>query len=290
MAFYIEMYKMYVTPRVWEITATAAKKYAYGEETYTVGSGEDGLQILQTKYPESQFEKLNHDPGEYFPRMTRPSSEQPNNNPGHNPGYSPPDNLVETGLGQLAALREQLDRICRVVQPTQKNFQVFGHEIRNLIILACTEVESHWKGVLRAHNARAENTHDYVKLAGAMRLGDFAVAFAYFPWLPPIKPFHGWAPSGSPTKDLKWYHAYNSVKHDRDTHFEKATLEHALNAVCGCAIMMVAQFGWDALKVRSDLVPYLYLKEPPRWPLSEVYSQPNNSGGGAIWTPKRYQF
>lgn len=190
------------------------------------------------------------------------------------PGTSP-DNfnntaLIETVRGQLVALQDQLEKICRVIHPTQKNFDAFGHDIRNLLILACTEVEAQWKGVLTANGAMGESTNDYVKLAQPMRLADFEVSFSYYPWLTAFKPFDGWS-SSAPTKSLVWYDAYNKVKHDGEKEFEQATLQNAFQAICGCVVMMYAQFGQSGYKYRETLSAYFELTGKPKWHATEVY-------------------
>jgi hypothetical protein len=184
------------------------------------------------------------------------------------------------GRGQLAALVDQLERIFRVVHPTPANFQVFGHEIRNLLILASTEVEAHSKGILKANGAESTSTNDYVKLLSAMKLDEYAIFLSLSPWLEPIKPFGGWDCS-SPTKSLPWYDAYNAVKHDRESSFERATLINAIQAVCAIAVLLVAQFG------KRGLWGYLELREVPKWSGSEIYPLPGPNGS---FTPKPYSF
>jgi hypothetical protein len=45
-----------------------------------------------------------------------------------------------------------------------------------------------------------------------------------------LRPFHGWT-AAQPTKSLVWYDGYNLTKHDRKTHFDKATLKNCIDAV-----------------------------------------------------------
>ena len=95
---------------------------------------------------------------------------------------------------QLTVLTRQLDRICQTVQPTEETFGALGHDIRNLLILACTEVESHWRGVLVANGVSKDRftTQDYVAQREAMRLDEYAIDFPNYPWLAPLEPFEGW--------------------------------------------------------------------------------------------------
>lgn len=229
------------------------------------------------------FHKTMLRPGEYYPRMARPIDQHPDESPGWSPGAPTEANVIAIARGQLTTLTRQLDRICQTVQPTQATFNTFGHDIRNLLILACTEVESHWRGVLVANGVKGDrfNTRDYVALREAMRLDEYAVDFPSYPWLAPITPFAGWGSTGNPTQDLEWYDAYNAVKHNREVKFERATLSHAFAAVTACAIMMVAQFGLPAgLGQRSELEAFFHVGSTPRWPLSEVYMFPYGDGPG----------
>ncbi len=238
------------------------------------------------------FHKINLRPGEYYPRMARPIDQHPNDTPGWSPGALRETSTVAVARGQLIALTRQLDRICQTVQPLPQNFSVFGHDIRNLLILACTEVEAHWRGVLAANGVTKDrfNTQDYVLLRRAMKLDEYSVVFPDYPWLEAISPFSGWGSSGRPTQELKWYASYNAVKHDREAEFENATLFHVFEAVSACAVMMVAQFGLpDGLGQRSELRASYRFSALPNWPPSEVYVYPYGDQA-SDWTPVSFDF
>ncbi len=99
---------------------------------------------------------------------------------------------------QLTPLTDILLGICRVVAPSPTNLDVFGHEIRNLLILACTEVETQCRGVLKANGyAITKPTRtDYRKLADAMRLVGYQIGLSRFANVTAVRPFAGWAKSG----------------------------------------------------------------------------------------------
>jgi hypothetical protein len=183
-------------------------------------------------------------PGQYYPRMARPRTNAPRAE-ADCPASDDYANELASIRGQLVALMNALTSICQVVQPRGANLNTYGHEIRNLLILACTEVETQWKSVLASNGVVKDRytTKDYVQLASAMQLGDYRISLPYFPWLPPFAPFEKWGTSGKPTQELEWYDAYNAVKHDREANFERATLRHAFEAVVACAIMLCAQVG-----------------------------------------------
>src|SRR5271157_2491018 len=170
--------------------------------THHADSGKDIMTTLRKRgFPPEQFHKLLLGPGAYFPRMARPTS-----------------------TGQLHALIQELQQICRVVHPIEHNFHAYGHEIRNIIAIACTEVEAQWKNILVANDQKAGNRGDYVKLSLPMKLQEYSVELPWYPWLKPIAPFKNWV---LPTKRgekqlLPWYDAYNAVKHDREKKFAEA--------------------------------------------------------------------
>jgi hypothetical protein len=300
MSYYLREYSVQgqLATEIWKIeNGTAVRLGITNAPEFTAEPGEtiwDTFRRLTPWFePEGTcpFHKTVLDPGQFYPRMARPSNAHPTEAPGWNPGAMAEQDFMAISRGQLTALMRQLDRICQTVQPTEKTFDTFGHDIRNLLILACTEVESHWRGVLVANGLTKVrfNTFDYVMLRDAMRLDEYAVDFPIYPWLQPLKPFAGWS-SSSPTRDLKWYDAYNAVKHDRETEFERGTLRHAFEAVASCAIMMVAQFGLPVgLGQRTDLSAFFNLNTVPSWPLSEVYV--HSYGESAVrWSPVRYEF
>jgi hypothetical protein len=125
-----------------------------------------------------------------------------------------------------------------------------------------------------------------------MKLSEYAINFPFYPWLPPMRPFENWVPSKTPTRDLKWYNAYNAVKHDRETQFELSTLENAFLAVSGVAVMMAAQFGWvDGLRQRSRLTHFFELNSAPTWHPSEVYAHVRTGEASlGFTTPINYPF
>ena len=121
---------------------------------------------------------------------------------------------------------------------------MFGHKIRDVLVLACMEVESAWSAVLHANGFQKDRmtTNDYVKLCVPMLLSDFTILSSQFPVIEPIRPFSGWD-DANPTESLPWYSAYNKTKHSRERNFPEATLEHAIHAVGAVLVMMCAQFG-----------------------------------------------
>lgn len=188
------------------------------------------------------------------------------------------ERYIRGAQNQLESLIDGLRAICRVVQPSPTTLAVFGHEIRNLLILASTEVEMHWRGVLTANGRPIRgNTKQYVTLAEPLRLRDYMVRFHPCPDIETFAPFAGWEAKES-SKTLPWYAAYNGVKHNREFEFEKATLANAFSAVAACAVMLVAQFGQQALT--PDISRFLEI-DMPVCPVEQSYIMPQTDMG---WT------
>jgi hypothetical protein len=219
------------------------------------------------------FHPTRLDAGCHNPRIARPLARAHAEWGLWSPSLHTEPAVFAAALGQAHSLLRQLERICQTVQPNASTFGAYGHDIRNLLVLACMEVETHWRGVLVANGARRKRftTRDYVALAEVMKLGDYAVRFPAFPDLEPICPFAGWGTGSSPTDDLSWYAAYNAVKHNREQEFAQATLAHAFQAMSACAILLKAQFGQWGLGRETDLARFFRFAETPTWPLAEYY-------------------
>ncbi|WP_158912723.1 hypothetical protein [Caulobacter sp. S45] len=240
--------------------------------------------------PNATFQKLDLAPGQYHPRMARPSAPDMLGEVGFCPGEDEDRIAIAKIRGQLSVLTRTLEELCQTVHPEGANLDVYGHDIRNLLILACTEVEAHWRGILQANGLKPDrpNTADYVKLCRPMRLTDYAISIAAFPWLEPIAPFRTWGASDKPSQDLPWYQAYNDTKHDRDGRFARATLRSAIEAVLASVVMAVAQFGLErALGDGALLIANYTFVEAPMWKVGEIYTPAYDVAG---WQSVDFKF
>jgi hypothetical protein len=147
----------------------------------------------------------------------------------------------------LKLLITKMQEIFETVEPGHANLKVYGHKIRELLLLAAMEVEASWAAVLKA-NGYAENrftTKDYVKLLVPKALDSFSLRLRSYPDFPAAAPFKGWTDQ-SPTKSLAWYDAYNQTKHNREERLGMATLERTVHAVAGAVTMFYTQFGYSS--------------------------------------------
>jgi hypothetical protein len=145
----------------------------------------------------------------------------------------------------LRVLLEKLDDLFLYVEPDTISFNTYSHKIRELLILACTEVENFWSFYMHLSGTRPigrnYSTQDYVKLLDKLFLKEFQCSLRSYVSLPAIKPFENWNTT-NPTTSLVWYDAYNKTKHNRASHFTSATLSNALSAVIANIILYIVRF------------------------------------------------
>jgi hypothetical protein len=254
-------------------------------------NGMDPKQWFADHKPGWQIFDANLEGGHYHPRIWRGTKEEFQTLPPLQ--FTTALNAFYSGLQQTEILMADLEKLFTVVQPVSSNLKAYGSEIRNLLILACTEVEAQWRAILEANCVfpginpttnkprKGFTTNDYVKLLAPMKLNEYSYRLARFPNFTRIRPFEKWQAS-NPTGSLDWYDAYNAVKHDREGQFERATLGHAISAVAAVDVLMAAQFGLlvpNTIGAKSSFatehVPFWHSKECYYWPPP-----------GKMWTPE----
>ncbi|MCX2472785.1 hypothetical protein OQZ33_00435 [Pedobacter sp. MC2016-05] len=145
----------------------------------------------------------------------------------------------------LRVLLEKLDDLFLYIEPDVVSLNTYSHKIRELLILACTEIENFWVHYMMlsgiAPIGRNYSTQDYVKLKEKLFLNEFQFTLRSYATLAPITPFVSWS-SVNPTTSLGWYDAYNKTKHNRTTHFSSATLSNAISAVVANLILYIVRF------------------------------------------------
>ena len=142
-----------------------------------------------------------------------------------------------------------LENIFRYIEPNYQNLSTYSHKLREILIIACTEVECIMR-MICDDNVEEEDiprnnfykTGDYFNLKEALKLGEWSLELKDYSGLEPFKPFEPWLEK-NPTKSLFWYDAYNKVKHHREENIREATLFNVLNSVAAIHILNSAQYG-----------------------------------------------
>ncbi|SDF61984.1 hypothetical protein [Chitinophaga filiformis] len=161
----------------------------------------------------------------------------------------------------ILLLIERLEELFSYIHPDANGLQTYGHKSRELLILACTEVENFWKHFLRkggvTNPTGRYNTNDYVKLLAPLYLKEFEFTLKTYSTVAPVSPFLNWNRS-NPTTSLDWYDAYNKTKHDRDAHFNEATLWNCIQAVVANLVMYSVRFSPHPLTDQGNRFSVLY--------------------------------
>lgn len=214
--------------------------------TATLAQGKaDGVvlrQWLEEQFGAEQFAEMQRDVGTVVAGAWRP-------------GLYYQDETLKALGGSEAELRsaeqalrllvERLDELLLYVEPSANGLASYSHKSRELLILACTEVENQLKQylVLAAYQSQGNlTTADYVKLAPLLRLREYVVRLRTYHGLDPLAPFRDWD-AARPTQSLAWYEAYNNTKHDRARYFSVATLANSLSAVAANVVLFCARWG-----------------------------------------------
>lgn len=223
--------------------------------------------------------------GEFFPRIWRgnltPSPRQL--------GTIDTAHWVST-VRATRMLYSRLGALFAAIEPHQMQDQTYGLLQREILILACTEVESAWRTILEQNNATPKggkpgrwSTSDYVRLLKPMRLDEWSVSLSSHHAYRHTAPFKEWD-AANPTKSLLWYDAYNAVKHGREENLRQATYGATIDSVAAAFIMTVAQFGLGHLATSKDGENMHFhpdeftIERQPRWDGTERYIPPTNMG------------
>ncbi len=203
-------------------------------------------------------------PGVYYPRIVRENIQF--------------DYVSEEFLQDARAFRNiqtSLDELFNYIEPSAANLAAYGHKIRELLILACTEVECLLVKVLVDNGYPAKerySTKDYVVCKSLLALHEYEANLVQYPSLKVFNPFLSWD-SSSPTKSLPWYDAYNAVKHNRSDNIADANLEHLLDAISAIHILLESQYGrnifnrWDG---HTDDKSIFRTSRHPVWACNEI--------------------
>lgn len=208
---------------------------------------EQGVTELRAKRSDNAFAIINEKnitsyPGKVFHRIWRIGTMENSltdiSEPSTNIG------ILTQAVTTSSILIKKLFVLFETIEPTTDNFDSFGHEIRNLLLLTCMEVETNLVGILEANGYTKPrmNTTDYVKLKDPLQLSEYQIKFYFYPELPLYEPFKIWS-SGAPTQSLDWYDSYNKTKHNREQELKSATLNNTIKAISGLLSIIYAQFG-----------------------------------------------
>ena len=245
--------------------------------------------------PSIVLKEMELEPAQYYKRIARPNDQHPYDKLGiYSQNTSEYNEQIASSRVQLVSLLSKLNQIFQTIHPSDDNMNSYGHEIRNLLILSCTEVEAQLKGVLEAngYNKDRYKTTDFVKILPAMKLNEYFIKMPSYPSIKHSSPFKNWKAS-SPTQSLAWYNAYNKTKHDRENNFSKANLQNTIDAVSAVFVLFFAQYGAiESRRWSPEIMNFFELKQTPNWNIFQTYIHPYGASPESLnkFVPIQYNF
>ncbi|HIF9414628.1 TPA: hypothetical protein ACX6SD_002525 [Photobacterium damselae] len=226
-----------------------------------------------------EFHESAYRPGTYFPRINRDTS----NLYLHQISSS-------SFMDELRAFYNIIDTmedIFKVVEPVKENITTYGHRIREVLTVACTEVEYLFLQALKTNGyeeKRQYRTSDFVSLLSVYKLSDYEVELKMHPKLGRIKPFASWDEK-KPTQSLFWYSAYNASKHDRGGSFDQASIEAMVNAIAAIHILLEAQYGSKIFDkpLYSQYESCFYTRKSPIWNVEDMLAPHIDEKLKVVW-------
>lgn len=154
------------------------------------------------------------------------------------------------------ALEQDLDHASRYVEFCEANMGVFSIELAHLLFAASSEVDVVAKRICEciAATRPRQNIEDYRKVImkaisppsqSGISLPDISKIQVRVPrYGLTLTPWANWGKGVSPD----WWRSYNKVKHNRDQHFNEATLQNALDAMGSLLILNFYFYRLDVAK------------------------------------------
>lgn len=176
-----------------------------------------------------------------YPHMFR------NRNDGSQSAFSEMYNsdIAKSSRGAYRLLVSDLNQLFEYIEPVENNFSAYSHRTYELLLRACTEVESNLKIIFSKNNITpaTDNILGYSDLEGPMRLSEFEISFMRSQ-LPSFRPFDSFLHPERKFRSPQWYKGYNTVKHNRAEKFADASFENVIKAIGAVYALLDAQFGF----------------------------------------------
>lgn len=156
-------------------------------------------------------------------------------------------------------IQDKFLKIFEYIQPdSPEQMTVYSIQNRLMLIEICTEIESHFKSILKINKYTALDSFDkptdfmtidkhYIELLESHRLKDFRIKFLISEDKESA-PYEEWTKNNAPT----WWSAYNKVKHDKGNNLKEASIENIIDAMAGLIAVIAAQIGTDDPFDRMD--------------------------------------
>lgn len=151
----------------------------------------------------------------------------------------------KTHWNYFIALEKDAETLTRYIEFCEANLDTYSIELARLLFAAASEVDVIAKLLCERlqPSANRNNINDYrsVLMAEISDLPTIEISIARYGLS--FKPWDNWLNSNN--DNPTWWRSYNEVKHQRDEHFDKATLKNALNALGALLILIYYYYSYE---------------------------------------------
>lgn len=182
-------------------------------------------------------------------------------------------------LQSFEILKRDLVRLFEFVEPCSDNLSTYSQRTFELLLRACTEVETNCKHILRSngHSASRESIIRFSDLNGPMKLSEYTVCCPAIDFKD-FAPFEYFSHAERKQRSPLWYRAYNSAKHDRAGSFSSANLGSVIESIGAVYVILSAQYGYhfdgginSMMGIPLGPPKYFSLCAHPSWSEDESY-------------------
>ena len=175
-------------------------------------------------------------------------------------------NNVRPHWNYFLALERDLEGVSRYIEFCKDNLNTYSIELAHLLLSSASEIDTIAKCVcsILDPKAKPQNIDQYRKIirtaekhepeftfhgGESQRMSDLRVLLPRYNMV--LMPWKSWAEEKNPD----WWQSYNKVKHERNNHFNEATLRNALYSVAG---LLSINYIYCRLELSRDKPHYRY--------------------------------
>jgi hypothetical protein len=182
-------------------------------------------------------------------------------------------------LQSYEILKRDLQRLFEYIEPCNANCSTYSLRTFELLLRACTEIESNCKQVLRANGHKTDDATiiRFSDLNGPMKLSEYVVCCPAIDF-EDFSPFESFGCPVRQDRSPSWYRAYNEAKHDRANYFSSASLRNVIESIGAVYVILSAQYGsdfdgglaaWNSIRIGPP--KYFSMRTQPKWSPDESY-------------------
>ena len=146
--------------------------------------------------------------------------------------------VVSPHLNYFSCIEDDLIVLSRWIEFSSHNESVYSLELARLLMTAAAEVDVVAKALCAAikkeRRAESINVYQEILIEAFPMLPNSTVDMPRFGMS--FQPWANWTNSKAPPD---WWQGNNKVKHQRHTHFDRASLKNVLNSVAGLLVLLL---------------------------------------------------